>query len=190
MAWTQEARIEARDVTVESVNLKRLASLVPEIRKMTVLDPDAFCPSLKKHLANCGIALVLLPHLSGSFLQGATFMDGKKIVIGITTRGRDADKFWFSLFHEIAHVVLGHVGKAGGISEEDERAANQWAEDALIHKDDFLRFKEDGNYSRESVLLFASKQGIAPGIVVGRLQMESLIPFHTLNDLKTKYEFA
>ena len=101
MAWTQEARIEARDVTVESVNLKRLASLVPEIRKMTVLDPDAFCPSLKKHLANCGIALVLLPHLSGSFLQGATFMDGKKIVIGITTRGRDANKFWFSLFHEI-----------------------------------------------------------------------------------------
>ena len=59
-------------------------------------------------------------------------MDGKKIVIGITTRGRDADKFWFSLFHEIAHVVLGHVGKDGGISEEDERAANQWAEDALI----------------------------------------------------------
>ncbi len=133
---------------------------------------------------SCSLILVVL------FLQGATFMDGKKIVIGITTRGRDADKFWFSLFHEIAHVVLGHVGKAGGISEEDERAANQWAEDALIHKDDFLRFKEDGNYSRESVLLFASKQGIAPGIVVGRLQMESLIPFHTLNDLKTKYEFA
>lgn len=62
-------------------------------------------------LAENGVALVFLPHLKGSFLQGATFIDGNKIVVGLTARGKDADKFWFSLFHELGHIILGHVGK-------------------------------------------------------------------------------
>lgn len=62
-------------------------------------------------LAENGVALVFLPHLKGPFLQGATFIDGNKIVVGLTARGKEADKFWFSLFHEFGHIILGHVGK-------------------------------------------------------------------------------
>lgn len=43
-------------------------------------------------------------------------MDGNKIVVGLTARGKDADKFWFSLFHELAHIALGHVGQPNGSS--------------------------------------------------------------------------
>ena len=57
---------------------------------------------------------MFLPHLKGSFLQGASFMDGNKIVVGLTARDKDADKFWFSLFHELAHIALGHVGQPNG----------------------------------------------------------------------------
>ena len=73
---------------------------------MTTMNPSDFCPKLIELLSNCGIALVFLPHIGGSFLHGATFYDGNKIVVGLTVRGKDADKFWFSLFHELGHIYL------------------------------------------------------------------------------------
>lgn len=129
---------------------------------MTVLEPEEFCPQIKKCLAGCGIALVFLPHLKGSFLQGASFMDGNKIVAGLTARAKNADKFWFSLFHELAHIALGHVGQPNGTPEDDEKAADKWSSDTLITFEDFEAFRRDGDYSERSVLQFAKAQGIAP----------------------------
>lgn len=190
MAWAQEAKIKARGIQTAPINIKGLISAMPELRKMTVLNPKEFCPEIKKCLADCGIALVFLPHLKGSFLQGASFMDGNKIVVGLTARGKDADKFWFSLFHELAHIALGHVGQPNGTSEEDENAADKWSGDILIASEDFEAFRRDRDYSERSVLLFAKKQGIAPGIVVGRMQLEGMIKYSMLNNLKEKYEIA
>ena len=190
MAWVQEAKIKARDIQTAPINIKGLIDAIPEIRKMTVLKPQVFCPQLKKRLIECGITLVFLPHLKGSFLQGASFVDGSKIVVGLTARGKDADKFWFSLFHELAHIVLGHVGQSDGTSEEDEKMADKWAGDTLIKFEDFERFKNKGDYSERSVLRFAKDNGIAPGIVVGRMQSEDVIKYSMLNNLKEKYEIA
>lgn len=190
MAWAQEAKIKARDIQTAPINMKGLIAAMPEIRKMTVLKPKDFCPQIKKCLADCGIALIFLPHLKGSFLQGASFMDGNKIVVGLTARGKDADKFWFSLFHELAHIVLGHVGRPNGTSEEDERAADKWSGDTLITYEDFEQFKSGRDYSERSVLRFAKDLGIAPGIVVGRMQLEGMIEYSMLNNLKEKYEIA
>ena len=190
MAWAQEAKIKARDIQTAPINIKGLISAIPEIRKMTVLKPKEFCPQIKRCLADCGIALVFLPHLKGSFLQGASFMDGSKIVVGLTARGKDADKFWFSLFHELAHIGLGHIGQSHGTSEDDEKAANDWACDTLISADDFEVFRRDRDYSERRVIQFAKAQGIAPGIVVGRMQRKGIIKYSMLNNLKEKYEIA
>lgn len=190
MAWAQEAKIRARSIQTAPINIKRLISAMSELRKMTALKPKEFCPKIKKCLADCGIALVFLPHLKGSFLQGASFMDGNKIVVGLTARGKYADKFWFSLFHELAHIVLGHVGQPNEISEEDEKAADKWSGDTLIISEDFEAFREDRDYSERSVLQFAKEQEIAPGIVVGRMQMEGMIQYNMLNNLKEKYEIT
>lgn len=65
------------------------------------------------------------------YLKGATIFDGKKIVIGLTEDNTRTDAFWFNLFHELAHVVLGHIGKEGSVSDEDEKSADIWAADFL-----------------------------------------------------------
>ncbi|MDD5848652.1 MAG: helix-turn-helix domain-containing protein [Firmicutes bacterium] len=186
MAWAQEAKIQAREAEIAPINIRGLASQVSEIRKLTVQPYELICPQIRRHLADYGIALIILPHLKGSYLEGATFQDGKKIVVGLTTRGRDADRFWFSLFHELAHIILGHVGQPNGTTEEEERAADQWSRDTLISPDAFEAFRRASDYSEKSVLQFAREQGIAPGIVVGRMQSEGLIPHSRLNNLKEK----
>ena len=187
LAWAQEAKILARDIHTEPINVKRFTSMLPEFRKMTVLKPDRFCPRMKKGLADCGVALVFLPHLKGAFLQGATFMDGNKVVVGITSGEKKVDGFWNDVFHEFAHVALGHISQTNGISNEDERNADQWSKNMLIQADDFEEFRENSDYSEKNVLKFAEKQGIAPGIVVGRLQSEGLIKHNMLNGLKEEY---
>lgn len=187
LAWAQEAKIKARDIEVKAVNIKGLINNIPEIRKMTLQKPDTFCLRIRTLLAENGIALVFLPHLKGSFLQGASFMDGNKIVVGMTARGKDADKFWFSLFHELGHIVLGHIGKSGGTTLSDEDEANEWSRNELIPPNAFETFKNNHIFSTNSIQKFAKENEIAPGIVVGRLQNEGYIKHNMLNELKEHY---
>jgi len=188
IAWAQQAKLLARQIQIERFNVKGLTKAIPEIRKMSTLKPEEFCTRLEATLANNGVALVFLPHLKGSFLQGASFADGNKIVLGLTARGKDADRFWFSLFHELAHIILGHVGQADGTTEEDENTANQWAADTLIRKERLEEFLGVYRLTAENICDFAEREEIAPGIVVGRLQKENLLKDNMMNNLKEKYE--
>lgn len=190
LAWVQEAKIESRKVPTGPTNLRRLMEALPEIRKMTRQKPQEFCPHLKPLMAECGIALVFVPCLKESFLEGASFMDGHRTVVSLTANGKDADEFWFGLFHELGHVVLGHIAQTDGTTVQDERAADEWSRDKLIPTEDFEGFKEEKLFTAHDVSEFADKIGVAPGIVVGRLQYEGCIERNRLNELKEHYVIA
>lgn len=190
LAWAQKAKVEARQIVTKPVKVEGLLKDIPKLRAMTIMNPEEFCPELVQMLAGRGIALVFMPHVSGSFLHGATFREGKKIVIGMTVRGKDADKFWFSLFHELGHIVKGHVGKAGGTDEVDEQEADAFARDMLIPEQAYEEYVTQGDFGKAAVCRFADSVGIDVGIVVGRLQKDSHIAYNYLNNLKTKYEFS
>lgn len=153
------------------------------------MDPADFQPLLVSKLAECGIAIVFLPHLEHTFLNGATFYDGSKIVLALTLRGADADKFWFSFFHELAHVIYGHIGRTPGTTEDEERAADAFARDTLILPEAYAQLAA-GIKTRSSVESFANEVRIAPGIVVGRLQKDGYLSYRQLNGLKARYQFA
>ena len=186
--WVQKARLLARDIEVSPINLQKLSSYIPKIRQLTTETPEIFCPKLESMLAECGIAIVFLAHLKGSFLHGASFIDGKKIIIGLTVRGSYADKFWFSLFHELGHILNGHITKPEGLTDEDEKDADKFARDVLIPPEEYERFIADNDFSLDTVKNFADKIGIDAGIIVGRLQKDAKINFNQLNDLKQSYQ--
>lgn len=187
-AWAQKARLDARNIPTSAINIEKLCSEISQIRALTVETPEVFCPGLRNLLADCGVAIVFLPHINGSFLHGATFIDGNHIVVGLTVRGRDADRFWFSLFHELYHIIDGHIFFKPNVDlTEQELQANQFARDTLISKEDYEQFLKTDCTSKNAILRFAQETGIAPGIVVGRLQKENIIPYNWHNDLKIKY---
>ena len=76
------------------------------------------------------------------------------------------------------------------MNSNDEKAADKWSGNTLISSDDFKAFRKERDYSERKVLQFAKTQGIAPGIVVGRMQLEGMIKYSMLNNLKEKYEIA
>lgn len=72
--------------------------------------------------------------------------------------------------------------------DERERQANRFAANALIpagHQGELRRLTQYG-----LVEAFAARLGIAPGIVVGRLQREGIIKYNQFNGLKQKLEWA
>lgn len=188
LSWAQRAKVEARKVKTDKMNLQLLEKNLPALRRLTKEKPEDFFPQLQKMLAKSGVALVVLPHLGGSFLHGATFYDGDKIVLGVTVRGKDADRFWFSFFHEIGHILLGHVGRSD--EDGDEVAADSFAADTLIPSLEYSAYKDSSVFTRESIMRFSELIGIDQGIVVGRLQNDKVITHSQLNDMKTQYLLA
>ena len=187
MCWLQQLDIKAKEVETEKFDANKLKDNIPYIRSMTCEKPEEFMPKLNEVFKSCGIAFVVLPNLKGSYLQGATYKDKNKVVLGLAIRGKYTDMFWFGLFHELGLIVLGHID-ANTLDEQAEIEADSYASRVLIPKDSYSKFLDGRLFTKESIIEFASSINVAPGIVVGRLQTDEKIKFSEFNDLKIKYE--
>ena len=138
-------------------------------------------------LREVGIILIIEPHLPGTHLDGAAMLlNGETPVIGLTLRYDRLDNFWFVLFHELIHVIK-HLQKGKlenifddldpdvgeNIEEAIEKEADILASNALIPSKDWEKALPRYSRSIESIQSFASKLGISPAIVAGRIRNES-----------------
>ncbi|GHU42371.1 hypothetical protein FACS1894111_06220 [Clostridia bacterium] len=189
-AWAQKAKIEARKVSTKPINIAKLKKSIKTIRSYTVLPPNEFCENLQTIFAECGVALIFLPHIEGSKLNGASFLDGKKIILALMVRGRSADIFWFSLFHELFHIVDEHINSQGNTTEGQEKAADCFAKDMLINPTEYAAFIRQKNFAKSDIVAFAKRETIDPGIVLGRLQKENIVKYSQFHELKTQYQIG
>ena len=193
-AWVQTVINMGRKIETQPYSEKKLKSFLPKFREMTLQDPAVFLPQLLHIFSECGVAFVLTPSLKNSGIYGAAKWAGKdKVILGMTDRGKTADIFWFSLFHELGHVLQKKVTKTivdfdtGGLMEAYEEEADRFAKDMLIPPKDYEGFLAGSFFSEQTIGNFAEMVGIHPGIVVGRLQKEGLLPYTHLNQLKKRY---
>ncbi len=196
-AWLRMGELSAQQISCNPFNGKKLSGLLNDLRAMTLQFPDTFLAPLKVKLADVGVAFVLCPHLPKTYAHGATFWLGKeKAVLMMSNRGKWADIFWFSLYHEIGHILL-HGNQSIFVEGDDvispvvskEEEANIFAADSLIPPEKYRQFKSGHSYGKDDVLLFAQELAINPGIVVGRLHHEKLLRHDWLNGLRTQYEW-
>lgn len=189
LTLAQYAKIKARSREVEPFCLNTLRNKIDSIRNLTTHVTMDFYETLDNILSSCGIAIVYLPEIKGSFLHGISFYDNNtnKVVIGITMRGKYADRFWFSLFHEIAHVIKGHIYKKNGTLDIDEREADNIAANILIPKENIDQFYRKKDYSIYAIKKFANSINVAVDIVIGRLQNDGKLKYNQFNMYKKKY---
>ena len=89
------------------------------------------------------------------------------------------------------YVIDGHIFNQDFTDDpEREAAADRFARDILIPVADYNAFIQTDCRSKEAIITFAKKIGIAPGIVVGRLQKENIIPYEWYHDLKVGYTIS
>jgi HTH-type transcriptional regulator/antitoxin HigA len=200
-AWLRRGELEAAQIETGPYNLRTFRMGLKKLRSLTLEPPEVFEPEMKKICAEAGIAIVFVPELPGTHVYGATrWLKPTKAIIQMSLRGKTDDHLWFTFFHEAGHIVRHGKGdmfieaqnddvQEGG-RKEKEQEADHFSQDFLIPSQEYHAFVSDQDFSQEAIRQFAGRIGIAPGIVVGRLQHEKVIPFNQVNSLKKRLKFS
>jgi addiction module HigA family antidote len=198
-AWLRQGERLAQQIRAEAYNQDVFIKALYEIRKLTTAEPDVFVPRAAEICRSSGIALVFVPELPGTCAYGATrWLTPNKAILQLSLRGKADDFLWFTFFHETAHIlkhgkrdifIEAPYGAFDPETRRKEQEADTFASDFLIPKHALAEFRRQGRFNTQTIQRFADQLGISPGIVVGRLQHEKLLPFTHLNALKRRFCF-
>jgi HTH-type transcriptional regulator/antitoxin HigA len=200
-SWLRLGEIEAEKIDGPNYNRAKFEKALKSIRNLTTQPPEQFEPELRRLCRESGVAFVLVPSIPKAHVSGvARWLNAHRPLIQLSLYGKTNDRFWFTFFHEAAHILL-HSEDSGGKKviylddlngdsqdSKEEQEANQWAREFLIPTAYNNRLFE--LRSNDSVIRIAQTIGIHPGIVVGRLQHDGIIPPSYLNGLKVSFQLA
>lgn len=187
-AWICRAYQLAQSVSVARPFSKAKAEkLLPDLHALTISEQET--SHIPEVLGAMGIRFVVIEHLSRTKIDGAAiWLDKTSPVIVLSLRYDRIDGFWFTLCHELMHILHGDQwsldselvgpGKIGtdDISEV-ERRADADASNFLIPKEKITSFitRHNPRFSKVNISRFANLHHIHPGIVVGQLQHHKAI---------------
>jgi HTH-type transcriptional regulator / antitoxin HigA len=191
LAWIRRAETEALNIDVDKFNRRKLKSLIPIFRQMTMKQPDEFFPEMQRLCAEYGVVLLLIPYIPKTYICGATIWRNDKAILALSGMGKRSDGFWFTLFHELAHLI-NHSSKKSHISydnEKEEDEADLKARNYLIAEEQYKYFID--NYdcrSKSHIVKYSDEIGIAPFVLLGRLQYDQYIGYQHHRELIPPFE--
>ena len=206
-AWLRQGHIEARVVqeqySPERYNADRFRLELNAIRALTNADMPGAAEEMQQRCASAGVVVALVEELPKARVCGATrWLSPDLALIQLSLYYHRDDQFWFSFFHEAGHVLLhgkrslfidqAKSGSRQGISSgtrAEEEEANTFAANILIPPSAWDAFVACGDFDDTAIVAFAAELDIAPGIIVGRLQRERLLPYNRGTSLFRKLEW-
>jgi HTH-type transcriptional regulator / antitoxin HigA len=195
-AWLRWGAKDAASIECNPYDAAKFKNALKEIRILTTKSPKEFQKPLKELCRDAGVVVLWRPELDGTRLSGAArWLSSDKALIQLSLRNKTDDHFWFSFFHEAAHILLHSkkevfIDSANDVESDDEREANDFAQKFLVPRKEWNSFVLKNDYTEKSVKAFADSIGISYGIVVGQLQHEGYIDFSKLHWLKRKFQWT
>lgn len=201
VAWLRKGTLDAHNIHCDMYSPNKFRQALQKIRLLTTEAPEVFQFKMIRLCAEAGVAVVFVPELPKVRISGATWwLSPSKAVIQLSLRYKKDDHFWFTFFHEAGHILLHGKGDVFLENEqppdnekekEAEAEADKFAACTLIPETSFKELKrligKNGLISKAAIKEIASKIDISPGIVVGRLQHEKILPHTHCNDLKRSF---
>ena len=190
-AWLRRGEQIAEWIDLPDYEPRRFRGALPSIRALAI-DGQPNLARIREICAAAGVAFVVVHQIPRAGVSGVVrrLRDGRPL-IQLSLRYRKADIFWFTFFHEAAHVLAAkHADPVIDFdirakrTHPDEREADEFAQKTLIDPDTWAEFIESERTSASAVRRFADEVGLHPGIVVGRMQHEGLIKRSHLNNLR------
>lgn len=195
-AWLRIGERQAAAIDCEDYDRDAFLAALKDIRRLSHGKFVDALPTITSICAAAGVAFVVEEALPRIRVSGVSrWLTPRKALIQQSYRYRSDDHFWFTFFHECAHLLL-HSRKAifidmtkgaGNAGPKEEAEANTWAADFLIPSAEMRAFRLGFRGTEAEVRSFAKSLGIAPGIVVGQLQHTKVIQHHALNGLRVFY---
>lgn len=197
-AWQTLCEEQTKNIALDcSFDANKLSEKIDEIKKvMFIIDPNTMRIQLQKIFAECGIAFEIVKHFRGAPVQGFIKQtDGGKAILCVTIRGKKADRFWFSLFHEIGHLLNGDLSTRfvdfDTVKSEMESKADSFARDTLIDSAEYMTFVRSGKYHYlEEIKQFSKIIGVPHWITIGRLHSDEWLDWSYFANEAPSYSWA
>lgn len=190
-AWLRKGEVEAMTLDLPDYSEKRLKAAIPRICDLSFEMPVGFYSQLCEILNGSGVGLVAVKNPKNTAVHGATRWIGRNPIIQLSLFGRSADKMWFSLVHEIGHILL--HGKKDQFIDTDgiektlqEKEADDFASDILLSDDLYNEFISAHDYSLGAVYQFSNRVRVNPSVVMGRLEHKGIVPYSRFARYRTK----
>lgn len=194
--WLRRGELLAQEMDTAPFSKTGFREALQEIRRLTRGPLKAAIKKMVKVCADNGVAVVFVPHLKGTYINGAArWLKSDKALIQLSIRNRFEDILWFTFFHECGHILLHgkkdcFIDVQEDVHSAEEKEADEFARDLLIPQNAFRRFSASGRFDASSVQSFAKELGVCDAVVVGRLQYEDHISYKSiLNRLKRTLEW-
>lgn len=187
--WIALALNKARKKEIKDFDIELLKSSIPSIKALNLLEPQEFYPKLTNILEECGVSFVLLPYLPKSNIYGVTkWFNKNNVMIAVSNRGEKPDLFWFTIFHELAHVLMQHKREMlYYVANKEDEEADRLASEILIKEKSWKYYINSiDRFSEKNIREFASEEKVIPEIVLGRLHKEKLLPYNMFSKIFNK----
>lgn len=177
----------------QELNIHTLKNNLQLIRGLAFEDVDSIRLKLKETFCECGIKFAIVKHFAGAPVQGVIKRnnDGTLSLI-MTVRRKFADVFWFTLFHEIGHIINGDIGDRlidyEFTKSEAEGRADTFAANVLIDPVQYNLLVESSDFTLTRIRQFCSEQNIPTFMLIGRLQRDGHLKYNQYSDEKIRYE--
>jgi HTH-type transcriptional regulator/antitoxin HigA len=194
-AWVRMCQLAGNSNSIETIfDAHNVNKLIDEIKSIMIDENANIQADLRKTMGKYGIDFSIARNFRGAPVHGYISLktDGTYQMV-VTIRGAFADIFWFSLFHELGHIVNGDIATNfldDGIDKEKERKADLFASNKLIDSEEYAEFLEKNDYSIETIKSFAKMQKVMPYVVIGRLQKEKRLDYRCYSDYKLRYKWV
>ena len=195
-AWQRTCELLTNGQTVENeLDLEQLIERIPDMKKQMFEDINTISGRLTEILSECGVVFKIVKNFVGAPVHGfIKRTENEKIIMCITLRGKKADGFWFTFFHEIGHIVNGDLDKRFvDVKAEGtiiEKAADEFAKRALLDDNAYKEFVLKRDFSFPAIEIFANSQDVKPFVVIGRLHKDEYIDWNVHDDKIDRYEWA
>lgn len=194
VSWLRAGEIWAGATETAGFSKALFKKNLRKIRELTTKSPSEFEPLMRKLCAEAGVALVFMPEFEKTHLSGVTrWLTLDKALILMSLRYKTNDHFWFTFFHEAAHILLHgkkeiFIDDAKGFDSDKENEANRFARKTLIPEDEYLKFTAQKSFYESDIESFAEGIEVHAGIVVGRLQHDKHLSYSWHNKLKERFQ--
>lgn len=194
-AWLRMGELQAKELQMAQFDKKSFKESLKAIKELAYLMPKNFAIELQNICAQCGVAIVYTPKLPKAPISGATRWFHNKPIIQLSGRYKTNDHFWFTFFHEAAHIIL-HGKKdiflenvtGTKMDQEKEEEANAFAAKMLLTDGQLNEIVDALPLTIEKVQAFADKFRTPAGVIIGRLQHLKLVPFSFGNGFREKVD--
>jgi len=197
--WLKQGEWQAQELELADYDANLFKQCLQKAQKLAYEQPADFQEQLQRLCARCGVALVYTPMLPKAPVNGSTrWLKGRSYpLLQLSDRYKTADFFWFSFFHEAAHILKhGKTavfldGVAGILQDgQKEREADQFALKQLLGDFPLQSYSRKAKpWSQAEIIKLSKCYKTHPGVLVAQLQRVGSLSKKNLNGLKVKIKF-